>query len=954
MVKNRRKMKISTLEINQFGRFENQKIVFPDTSFVIVYGENEAGKSTLMNFMLNTLFGYPQKNALARWLRNSEESRLGGSLTFFGDGGQLFRLERMYKEKDNPQLFAGSSGMGDVSTLLHGVDRLLYQSVFCFDLEGLRGVENMQPSDLNDFLLGAGMIGSRELAQAEQVLEKKCGALFKKGGRNPEINRILNELDKLRTEMKNREKKLDTFRQLQEQIERLNEKVSKLNQEKEGAQKQYQEWTAFSAVRPVIASFRALEDEIGRMGPVAYFPENGRTRYDDWRRQIAAAENDAADLDEHLRQLDESVGAIHVDDSWFSEEGNLATLFRAAVKDEQNLREIDLLEDDQRKEQTEYARVLKNLGTDWNADKINLASVEIAFKHQLQEKTGLLRQSAAFRLDASRDLAGQKEKIAQLDHHVEEIKNRHLSEAKVNRRLSTHGRSGRGGPAGNTPSVSIVIVLALFVMAGFAAASYFLFAPAVAVLTLLFGLLLSGLFFFFSKHSVPGGSPSSFPSEMEQAADNRYEAELNLTNEQLAGERKAYEKKLEEFESLKRKLIDEERQFKEWLAANGYMIERPEWAADSVRLVDEARNILNRIEALETRIRARRSEHEQFEAERKRLSEVLHVSGGDAAFLEKRYNMEKEKQRQVHDLRKQRDIYLKQSEILEKKLNRFREERGRLLDLAGTVSEEQFFESAGRFERYQRLKEKRDERQMQIRELAGKEETLNRFFHDFDEGRWDGSTGEALKERLSALEKEISADQELSIKEQSECRSMEENISYRDALDHYHSLLTEVNRKAREWTVYRMAEWAISKAKDQYRMQRMPKVLNEAQHFFERVTGGTYVSLKLNDGDGFIAERRDGRTFLASELSRGTAEQLYLSLRLALMEAFDGGERLPLIIDEGFVNFDHARAGRVYSLLEKASERRQVILFTCHESAYLRNHPSAALFLSKGNGQTVQ
>lgn len=938
-------MKIRTLDINQFGRFENRKIILPDSSFVIVYGRNEAGKSTLMHFMLDTLFGYPQKNALVRWLRNNEENRLGGSLTFLGEDGREFRLERMFKEKASPRLFIGSSGTGDVNALFHGVDRLLYQSVFCFDLEGLKGIEKMKPSDLNDFLLGAGMIGSRKLAEAQQELEKKCSALFKKGGRNPEINHLLNELDKLRTEIRDHERKLEGFKQIEEEIDRTGGKIRLLEQNKKDVLQRQREWAAFSAIRPVIVSYRALENEIKSMGDIARFPEDGKIQYNDWRRQIAAAEDEAAGLADRIDQLDESIRSIRVDDAWFSEEGNLTALFREAVKDEQNLRETALLEDDRRKNQNEYAGVLKNLGPGWDADKLRGASANLAFKRRLQEKTERLKESAEEKSAAFRNLEEREAEVLQLKKRLEELKGGHREE--------NGGAQKREDRTGAGPFSAPVIVPAFLATVLAAVLSYFLIAPAAAVLVFLFGLLLGGLFLYTSRLALRRAVRPPAGAETEAAVDRRYEAEISFTREQLVKTEKACEQARAAAGDLEKNLGEERRLFQEWLAANGYSVERTEWAADIVRLVDEARTVLNRIEALEARIRDRHKEHESFETERQRLAEILHVPGGNAAFIEKRYNTEKERQQQARDLKKQRDIYLKQAQILKKKLDRFYGERDRLLERTGAADEQQFFALADRSDRFRKLIEKRDDRLIHMRELAENEENLRRYFHDLDAGRWDGVTEDALKNRLADLEEGLQKAREYVIQKQTEYRSAADDDSYRDALDRYHSLLAEVNGKAREWTVFRMAEWAIARTKDSYRKQRLPKVLKEAERYFKQVTDGAYISLNLNDDDGFVAERRDGRIFLAGELSRGTAEQLYLSLRLALTDVFDGGESLPLIIDEGFVNFDRPRAERVYSLLKKISDRRQVILFTCHDSAFLKDHPSCVLSLSGQSRQTA-
>ena len=68
-------------------------------------------------------------------------------------------------------------------------------------------------------------------------------------------------------------------------------------------------------------------------------------------------------------------------------------------------------------------------------------------------------------------------------------------------------------------------------------------------------------------------------------------------------------------------------------------------------------------------------------------------------------------------------------------------------------------------------------------------------------------------------------------------------------------------------------------------------------------------------------------------LSRGTREQLFISLRLALSGSFTRhGSDLPLILDDVMVNFDTTRAKIAAEVLTEIAESgKQVILFTCHE-----------------------
>ncbi|HSM60328.1 MAG TPA: hypothetical protein VK849_06000, partial [Longimicrobiales bacterium] len=67
-------------------------------------------------------------------------------------------------------------------------------------------------------------------------------------------------------------------------------------------------------------------------------------------------------------------------------------------------------------------------------------------------------------------------------------------------------------------------------------------------------------------------------------------------------------------------------------------------------------------------------------------------------------------------------------------------------------------------------------------------------------------------------------------------------------------------------------------------------------------------------------------------VSTGTLEQAYLALRFAIVDHLDQGlERLPLFVDEVFVNSDRHRRLEGLEVLAGMARRRQLFLFTCHE-----------------------
>lgn len=127
----------------------------------------------------------------------------------------------------------------------------------------------------------------------------------------------------------------------------------------------------------------------------------------------------------------------------------------------------------------------------------------------------------------------------------------------------------------------------------------------------------------------------------------------------------------------------------------------------------------------------------------------------------------------------------------------------------------------------------------------------------------------------------------------------------------------------------------IYAADRRFRDEHQPDVLKKAGKYLERITEGKYVRLFSQEGEeGLLVRAHDDAEPIpaASPLSRGTLEQIYLSLRLAVIDHLDEkAERLPLFLDETFVNWDGVRLENGIRLLMDISAVRQIFLFTCHE-----------------------
>jgi hypothetical protein len=110
-------------------------------------------------------------------------------------------------------------------------------------------------------------------------------------------------------------------------------------------------------------------------------------------------------------------------------------------------------------------------------------------------------------------------------------------------------------------------------------------------------------------------------------------------------------------------------------------------------------------------------------------------------------------------------------------------------------------------------------------------------------------------------------------------------------------------------------------------------VLREAASLLHRMTEGAYRDIRLQGHHQAWIEDRHGHAREYRELSRGTRDQVYLSLALAIVAAYRRrGIELPMALNDVFVNIDAERAQATAELLAQfASRGQQLILFTRHE-----------------------
>ncbi|MEH7273728.1 AAA family ATPase, partial [Neobacillus vireti] len=218
-------MKIQEIHIYGFGHLNNIEIKNL-SDFQVFYGENEAGKSTIMAFLHGILFGFPTKQSSELRYEPKNGSSYGGKLRIFFDGHGLVTVERIRGKALGDvtvTLEDGTTGNEELlKQLLGNMDKGLYQAIFSFNIHGLQNIHQMKGEELGRFLFSTGTLGTERLAKTEAELQKELEARFKPSGKKPVINEKLKAVHELNSELTKAAAKNQEYEKLITDKEKIN------------------------------------------------------------------------------------------------------------------------------------------------------------------------------------------------------------------------------------------------------------------------------------------------------------------------------------------------------------------------------------------------------------------------------------------------------------------------------------------------------------------------------------------------------------------------------------------------------------------------------------------------------------------------------------------------------------------------------------------------------------
>ncbi|MGY3777254.1 ATP-binding protein [Isobaculum melis] len=933
-------MKICSLHIAGFGKWQNKD--FTDLSNLqFIYGENEAGKSTIIAFIHSILFGFPSNKGHGKSFEPMNGQVYGGSLIIEHPVAGKVKIER-FKQGSGQQLTVffddgRKAGEKALNQLLNGIDQQQYLRIFSFDLFGIQKVHQVLEKDLNRYFLSIGMTGSDNEMQVADAFLKKGEQLYKPKGRNPELNQQALQLKKMKQQLQIAKEKNAQYMVLFKQKLASNEGLLKEQQGLQQLNQQLVTLTDLAEYWTTYEEYLDLKAELDKHAALLV-DEEDVAHYQHYQQQLQNLTLQLAHLKEQEIAVSEKFDGKPV-----MEQAQLELLQR-------KIEEWPMIH--QKEEEMKLAREklgqLENVKTK-EAYQANLnpnwEGLEVALTPELLKHIRLTNnQLKAYQQEYELSLLKQQqhleksttiqEQITRLEPQL--VSKKQLAIAKelfekddkrAKSRMIENKRHQQAKPLLNQQKLgyvgiglSIVFLLLAFVLlkGSMKYGSLFIFVVTgtLSVISLLKSKQAT------RSETIVDGVPSH-EIYQRQLADRTHYQQLNSQLDELQAALEVTNVQLMELNEKKDVLAKELTQLKVSLAL-------PEAVTNDE--LEEKVTILLHLQQLileQVTLKAQLQKNEKVVNQWLHQCEIMTASftldwSQPAASIEKlRYLIERQKETQFASVGKNR-----QREQISKQKAELEEQQQQLTQwLADFFVSHQLQNEAAFFNEQKRLAitlEQTTHYQVLAQQLEARLPLLVSY-----------QSLASLKEEMTVIQQKIKvANQQLNnhLTEKAQLEvaleQLEEGKHYTHLLQQYGNQKEQFREKAKTWLSYQVATYMIEQTLAFGKEEQLPKTLRTTEKILHQLTNGKYQKLSFQE-ERFVIQDNLGNHWRAVDLSQGTSEQLYLALRLAFIINLSDTLQLPIMIDDAFVHFDQQRKAAAFELLIELSQKHQIFYFSC-------------------------
>ena len=910
-------MKIKRLYIGDFGILQNQTMEDIGPGLVVIGGPNRAGKSTFLNLLRYLGYGFPRKGNFPDPQNNY---LVEGDIDH---QGELYRLKIEGYAEPQINKIHGDGSVGPIKDIYNNLDAFSYQRIFTIAIDELKklpgGLSDGDSDKLQSVLLGAGLNDLIQIPQIEEELKKEA---VKIGGRlgNPSVSDFKPYYQQIKKGKRLREDALaqvDEYRQKKNHLSKLEREIK---EETERYQRLEDKLINLDILKSNYIDYKEYQkldmtlDSREIKDLLANFPAHKLSR----AKQLL---NDYLKLEQGYRQQLARFKEDIVSDDYHKMKEKLVNKKEKLRYYEQQLSGLQERVDNYLNRKESYLNQKNRLITEM--ERLNHNWQE--FDHVLNIRTDeieldRLNQDITRYTSLEREIDEERKKLDDLEEREEILKERLKGLARIR-------------PDGELKKYFYLSLVFILVGGGIS-----FFQATLAIIIGVVGVLGAGIYSIskYLRQNSLKERKEDLKVELE-TIDHRILEKLNDI-ERIQERLQVVEGRLDKYRSSLTLSHQASPTF-----IKDYLREVVDLQQKIIRWKEEG-DSLDKKESL-------------LKRELAGLADLLaDLKGEQFDDLTGRID----DSNRLFKLVKENIDYLEPALELAGLENEKQALQGEIADLLGInlsgqmrAELEDFLEKGQQFNKYKDLAEDRERLRMGILQTLKTDQVKNSIESYFEDNKEDQEglfqlfgklfnqfhSQESVEqeyrqvtEKLNSLERELERlkERRQTVKDDIDRLSTTDNLTRaQQQIDRGRQGLRPL---AEKYAIYRAAGYILSKVRQNYVNKMKDEMLEEASQTLARITDGDYQQIlppdNLIEAD-FKTVLKNGQTQKTTDkLSRGTREQLFMSVRVSRIKDID--PPLPVIVDDSFVNFDPKHLAKTVELLAELSRTHQIFLLTCH------------------------
>ena len=404
-------MRITGLHIDGFGRFADRSFGPWERPVTVLYGPNEAGKSTLLEFIRRILFGFPDGRTRANPYPALSGGSYGGRVTIATDAGEGITIQRSSGRGDGAVSVTTASGetlsAGELSRLLGNHSRNVFEGIFAFTLDELNDQSRLSDDDVNMQIYSAG-IGAMKLPDALATLDRQKREIFVPRGSSQSVPKIATEMERTNSELQQIAGYATEYRRQSDRLAEIERELGDVAARRLQIASEQDRFENLERAWDHWSELISAEQRLAELPAVQTFPENGVVRLETLEAQAETAHDELSIAQERVQRISASVDEEIKHLAILEQSSEVRALERARGAFDQSVKDLPERRAELASKRSELKTSLANLGADWDTDRLDAFDLSLVVREEVAGH-GERLQNARAAVDGSQTALAQEE-----------------------------------------------------------------------------------------------------------------------------------------------------------------------------------------------------------------------------------------------------------------------------------------------------------------------------------------------------------------------------------------------------------------------------------------------------------------------------------------------------------------------------------------------------------------